>query len=79
MNPGSAPMPTGPFGNTYEEDEVSPKVEVGGVAGLKCLQPSWETNLWSQYLTEHLEINVHITDSNSNYRTTQYSTRAKHI
>jgi hypothetical protein len=29
----------GPFGNTYEEDEVSPEVKAGVVAGLKCLQP----------------------------------------
>jgi hypothetical protein len=29
-----------PFDNTCEEDEVSPEVEAGGVAGLKCLQPS---------------------------------------
>jgi hypothetical protein len=28
-----------PFGNTYEVDEVSPEVEAGVVAGLKCLQP----------------------------------------
>jgi hypothetical protein len=33
-------LTTSPFGNTYEVDEVSPEVEVGGVAGLKCLQPS---------------------------------------
>jgi hypothetical protein len=35
----------GPFGNTCEADEVSPEVEAGGVAGLKCLQPSWDTDL----------------------------------
>jgi hypothetical protein len=29
----------GPFGNTCEEDEVSPEVEAGVVAGLRCLQP----------------------------------------
>jgi hypothetical protein len=34
-----------PFGNTCEADEVSPKVEAGGVAGLKCVQPSWDTDL----------------------------------
>jgi hypothetical protein len=28
-----------PFGNTYEADEVSPKVEAAVVAGLRCLQP----------------------------------------
>jgi hypothetical protein len=32
-------LSTGPFGNTYEADEVSPEVEAGVVAGLKCLQP----------------------------------------
>jgi hypothetical protein len=30
---------TNPFGNTCEEDEVSPEVEAGVVAGLQCLQP----------------------------------------
>ena len=29
----------GPFGNTYEVDEVSPEVEAGVVARLGCLQP----------------------------------------
>jgi hypothetical protein len=29
----------GPFEKTYEVDEVSPKVAVGGVAGHMCLQP----------------------------------------
>jgi hypothetical protein len=28
-----------PFNNTCEVDEVSPKVEVGVVARLRCLQP----------------------------------------
>jgi hypothetical protein len=32
-------LTTGPFGNTYEANEVSPKVEAGVVARLKCLQP----------------------------------------
>jgi hypothetical protein len=32
-------LTTNPFGNTYEADEVSPKVEAGVVAGLMCLQP----------------------------------------
>ena len=32
-------LTTDPFGNTCEEDEVSPEVEVGVVAGLQCLQP----------------------------------------
>jgi hypothetical protein len=35
----------GPFGNTFETDEVSPEVEVWEVARLGCLQPSWDTNL----------------------------------
>jgi hypothetical protein len=29
----------GPFGNTCEADEVSPEVEEGVVARLRCLQP----------------------------------------
>jgi hypothetical protein len=32
-------LTTSPFDNTYEADEVSPKVEAGVVARLKCLQP----------------------------------------
>ena len=32
-------LTTGPFGNTYRADEVSPEVEAGVVEGLKCLQP----------------------------------------
>jgi hypothetical protein len=32
-------LTTGPFRNTCEVDEVSPQVEVGVVAELKCLQP----------------------------------------
>jgi hypothetical protein len=28
-----------PFDNTYEENEVSPEVEEGVVARLKCMQP----------------------------------------
>ena len=32
-------LTTGPFGNTYEADEVSTEVEAGVVAGLRCLQP----------------------------------------
>jgi hypothetical protein len=32
-------LTTGPFGNTYEADEVSPEVEAGVVVGLRCLQP----------------------------------------
>jgi hypothetical protein len=35
----------GPFGNTCEADEVSPEVEAGVVAGLKCLQPRWDTDM----------------------------------
>jgi hypothetical protein len=32
-------LTTDPFNNTCEADEVSPEVEAGVVAGLKCLQP----------------------------------------
>jgi hypothetical protein len=32
-------LTTDPFGNTCEADEVSPKVEVGVVEGLRCMQP----------------------------------------
>jgi hypothetical protein len=32
-------LTTGPFGNTCEADEVSPEVEAGMVAGIRCLQP----------------------------------------
>jgi hypothetical protein len=32
-------LTTDPFGNTYDADEVSPEVEVGVVAELKCMQP----------------------------------------
>jgi hypothetical protein len=38
-------LTTSPFGNTCKADEVSPEVEVGGFVGLKCLQPSWDTDL----------------------------------
>jgi hypothetical protein len=38
-------LTTGPFDNTYEEDEVSPEVEAGVVAGLKCLQASWDIDM----------------------------------
>jgi hypothetical protein len=38
-------LTTVPFGNTCEADEVSPEVEVGMVARLKCLQPSWDRDL----------------------------------
>jgi hypothetical protein len=38
-------LTTSPFGNTCEADEVSPEVEAGGVAGLRCLQPSWDIDL----------------------------------
>jgi hypothetical protein len=38
-------LTTSPFDNTYEEDEVSPEVEAGVVVGLKCLQPSWDTDM----------------------------------
>ena len=32
-------LTTGPFSNTYEANEVSPEVETGVVAGLRCMQP----------------------------------------
>jgi hypothetical protein len=32
-------LTTGPFGNTYEANEFSPKVEAGVVARFRCLQP----------------------------------------
>ena len=38
-------LTTDPFGNICEVDEVSPEVEAGVVAGLKCLQPRWDTDL----------------------------------
>ena len=34
-----------PFSNTCEVDEVSPEVEAGVVARIKCLQPSWDTDM----------------------------------
>jgi len=33
-------LTTEPFGNTYEVDEFSPKVEAVVVVGIKCLQPA---------------------------------------
>jgi hypothetical protein len=35
----SKTLTTGPFGNTCEADEVTPDVEEGVDAGLRCLQP----------------------------------------
>jgi hypothetical protein len=32
-------LATSPFNNTCEADAVSPEVEAGVVAGLRCLQP----------------------------------------
>jgi hypothetical protein len=32
-------LTTDPFSNTCKADEVSPEVEAGVVAGLRCLQP----------------------------------------
>jgi hypothetical protein len=32
-------LTTSPFDNTCEADEVSPEVEAGVVAGLRCLEP----------------------------------------
>jgi hypothetical protein len=38
-------LTTGHFGNTCEADEVSPEVEEGVVAGLKCIEPSWDIDI----------------------------------
>jgi hypothetical protein len=38
-------LTTSPFGNTCEPNDVSPEVEVGGIVGLKCIQPSWDTDM----------------------------------
>jgi hypothetical protein len=38
-------LTTDPFGNTCEADEVSPDVEAWGIAGIKCLQTSRDTDL----------------------------------
>jgi hypothetical protein len=38
-------LTTSPFGNTYEADDVSPEVEAGVVAGLRCLQHRWDTDM----------------------------------
>jgi hypothetical protein len=38
-------LTTGPSNNTCETNEVSPEVEAGVVAGLKCLQPRWDTDM----------------------------------
>ena len=54
----TGPFSNGPFGNTYEADEVSPEVEAGGVVGIRCLQPGWDTYLWLQHLIEHLVNNI---------------------
>jgi hypothetical protein len=32
-------LTTSPFNDTYGEDEVSPEVEVGVVAGIRCMEP----------------------------------------
>jgi hypothetical protein len=45
QDPGFTPrvhqqaLATGPFGNTCEEDVVSPEAAKRGVAGHRCLQP----------------------------------------
>ena len=38
-------LTTNPFNNTSEAYEVSPEVEAGVVAGLRFLQPRWDTDL----------------------------------
>ena len=64
-------LTNGPFGNTCEEDEVSPEVEAGRVAWLRCLQPSWDTDMWLQHLIEHFsQYNAFIYDSYSHWRLT---------
>jgi hypothetical protein len=52
-------LTTDPFDNIYEVGEFSPEVDAGVVAGLKCLQPRWETNISSQYLIENLAVKIH--------------------
>jgi hypothetical protein len=52
-------LTTNPLGNTCEAYEVSPEVGAGVVAGLKCLQPSWDTDLLLYHLKNHLEVNIH--------------------
>jgi hypothetical protein len=47
-------LTTGPFGNTCEADEVSPEVEGGVVAGLRCLQPYLGHKFVIILLTTHL-------------------------
>ena len=47
-------LTTSPFGNTCEANEVSPEVEPRGFVGLKCLQPSWDTDMWLQHLNRAL-------------------------
>jgi hypothetical protein len=37
-------LTTDPFGNTCEANEVSPEVVEGGVVGIRCLQPRWDTD-----------------------------------
>jgi hypothetical protein len=52
-------LTTDPFGNTFEEDEVSPEVEAGVVAGLKCLQPKLGHRSVTISLTKHLSLIIH--------------------
>ena len=52
-------LTTGPFGNIWEADEVSPEVEAGVVAGLKCLQPKLGQRSVIISLTENLASIIH--------------------
>jgi hypothetical protein len=52
-------LTTGPFGNTCEADEVSPEVEVGVVARLRCLQPYLGHRSVIISFTEHLASIIH--------------------
>jgi hypothetical protein len=52
-------LATDPFKNTCKGEEVSPKVEAGGVVEIKCIQTSWDTDLQSQYLKNHLANKIH--------------------
>ena len=75
-------LPTGPFGNNCEVDEVSPKVEVGGLQD-SGVQPSLDTELWLQHLTKHSTINIHQYSVSVRaqlkpiYKVSQYSFRSK--
>jgi hypothetical protein len=52
-------LTTGPFSNTCEADEVSPEVEAGVVARLRCLQPYLGHRSVIISFTEHLALIIH--------------------